>query len=327
MPIGDQKPVYKCIQVTQEQQWQDCFSKQEKAHLVQSWHYGEAKSLAEGWQPERLIFYKDEKVIALVQVLKKCIGGIWTVVRINRGPLWCKIDCFTEADQNYVLTSLKKKYAWYKRCVILIAPNLIATEQNQKTLKKNYFFPFKKILYGTIFLDLTLETEALRKALRSNWRGQLTKSEKTGLLCQITNPQTELSSFFLEYESLQKKKSFSGLSVNLLKQLFLQQTGSSFQCLLFKAIYADAVIGGVLIVRHGTTCTYLVGWLDRDKAKGTNATNFLLWQAIVEMKQQGCQYFDLGGISETAEELASITSFKRGLGGEECWWLGEHIAL
>lgn len=306
--------------------WNDSFCKIQKTNLLQTWAYGDAKVSAGNWVIERWIIYTQDEPVALLQVLKKNILGLWSVVRINRGPLWLKEKLsFMIKASAYQL--IHQKYSWRNRCLLFLSPNLSAAQENQQLLIRAGYYAFKKQPVGSIWLDLQPSVDALRKALRSNWRGQLVKAEKSDLSCLMVKAQDDLDCLLDQYRLLQQRKGFSGLSLALIKALTQCESVTTFQCTLFKAMRNDEVIAGVLIVRHGLACTYLVGWLDREKGQASNASNFLLWQAMLEMKRRGCLWFDLGGISELQPELASITSFKRGMGGEEFWLLGEHLAF
>lgn len=306
--------------------WQKYYRQIAKSNLLQSWAYGEAKVASGKWVAERWIIYRQDEPVALLQVLKRNILGLWTIVRINRGPLWLKeeLSLMTKAA---VYRMIHQKYPWRKRCLLFLSPNLSVAEENQQLLISAGYYSFKKQLVGSIWLDLQPSVDALRKALRSNWRGHIVKAEKSNLSYLMLQAKDDLDCLLAQYQLLQQRKGFSGLSLALIKALTQCKSVDTLQCILFKAMRNDEVIAGVLIVRHGLACTYLVGWLDREKAKSSNATNYLLWNAMLEMKRRGCLWFDLGGISEQRPELASITSFKRGMGGEEFWLLGEHLSF
>lgn len=314
------------FKLADEPLWQKYFQKIPKSNLLQSWAYGEAKVASGKWVAERWAIYRQDEPVALLQVLKRNILGLWTVVRINRGPLWLKEE-LSLMNKAATYRMIHQKYSWRKRCLLFLSPNLSVAEENQQLLIRAGYYSLKKQLVGSIWLDLQPSVDALRKALRSNWRGQLVKAEKSNISYIMLQAQDDLDCLLAQYQLLQQRKGFSGLSLDLIKALTQCKSVATFQCILFKAMRNDEVIAGVLIVRHGLACTYLVGWLDREKAKSSNATNYLLWNSMVEMKRRGCLWFDLGGISEQRPELASITSFKRGMGGEGFWLLGEHLAF
>ncbi len=60
------------------------------SNLLQSWPYGEAKSVHGGWRVKRGVLCRDNEPIAVVQVLQKRVAGLLIVSRINRGPLFLR---------------------------------------------------------------------------------------------------------------------------------------------------------------------------------------------------------------------------------------------
>ena len=80
-------------------------------------------------------------------------------------------------------------------------------------------------------------------------------------------------------------------------------------------------VSGVLLARHGSTATVLVGWTGQE-GRDLRATHLLLWQAVEKLKADGIAWFDLGGINVDAPGVAR---FKRGLGGEERTLVGGYL--
>jgi len=72
-------------------------------------------------------------------------------------------------------------------------------------------------------------------------------------------------------------------------------------------------LGSILIARYGDTAEYLVGAVGPE-GRAQNAGQFLLWNAIVVMKQAGVRHFDLGGI-HPEKTPKGILHFKQGVGG------------
>jgi len=89
---------------------------------------------------------------------------------------------------------------------------------------------------------------------------------------------------------------------------------------IFKAFLGSELLAGICIVSHGNAATYLLGW---NGAKGRNlkANQFLLWNAMMLLKEQGIRWFDLGGIDE--ESTPGISDFKLGVNGIRYALVGE----
>ena len=68
------------------------------------------------------------------------------------------------------------------------------------------------------------------------------------------------------------------------------------------------------VVLHGLATTYLSVGCNGKSGRKLKANQFLLWQAVMHLKQNGYHWFDLGRIDE--EKTPGIASFKLGLNGQ-----------
>jgi lipid II:glycine glycyltransferase (peptidoglycan interpeptide bridge formation enzyme) len=91
--------------------------------------------------------------------------------------------------------------------------------------------------------------------------------------------------------------------------------------IVLRAMSEDEPIAGICLTCHGSAATYLLGW-NGPRGRALRAHQFLLWQAVVHLKQTGVRWFDLGGIDE--EGAPGITEFKLGLNGERYELVGEY---
>ena len=84
----------------------------------------------------------------------------------------------------------------------------------------------------------------------------------------------------------------------------------------------DNELDGMLVsVTHGDTATYLIGYTNSTGRKN-NANYLMLWQAIVDAKEEGVEFFDLGGLNDNTPE--GIARFKKGLQGKHYDLVGEY---
>ena len=56
---------------------------------------------------------------------------------------------------------------------------------------------------------------------------------------------------------MMKEKSFKGPSVKLLSNLY---DFNQNNCYVFQALFDGEAVAGILIVRHGNSCIYQIGW-------------------------------------------------------------------
>ena len=67
----------------------------------------------------------------------------------------------------------------------------------------------------------------------------------------------------------------------------------------------------MLVLLHGATATYHMGWAN-DMGRKSNAHNLLLWRLMEYLQAHGIEKFDLGGINTS--DLPGISRFKLGTG-------------
>ena len=89
---------------------------------------------------------------------------------------------------------------------------------------------------------------------------------------------------------------------------------------IFKAFSEEEPLAGICIVSHGSAATYLLGW-NGQKGRRLKANQFLLWNAMMLLKEQGVRWFDLGGIDE--DRTPGISEFKLGVNGIRYVLVGE----
>ena len=298
-----------------KEEWADWMAAAGKSNLLQSWEYGNAKEKVEGWKIRREVIKRNDSVVAIFQALEKSWGPVG-VIRINRGPLLInEIDDFNIKYNIYRV--LRKSWMWWKGRILLIAPDLVDVPENIAILALANFKERQVEQWQSSIIDLSLSEVDLRKNLNGKWRNQLKKAEQ--LQIDLKTEQSDESFYWLLdcYKQMMKDKSFRGTGVELYKELYRFKKNNFY---VFQAWYDGQAAAGILIVQHGQSCTYQIGW-NSSGGRRIYANNFLLWNAIIEMKQRGCAWFDLGGIDE--KNTPGIAKFKRGLGGKEYTLVGE----
>lgn len=299
-------------------QWQQWMAQAGHSNLLQSWSYGEAKSVQEGWRVKRGIYYREKEPIAFVQVLQKRVARMLTVTRINRGPLFLRT--LLPQELRAVLEELARLGGLWRGRVLTMAPELCLSGSSLALMEDVGFRQFFPRAWESVWVDLGLELDALRKRLDGKWRNRLTFSERTVLKLEIGSDDNLFDWIMVRYQQLMREKNFSGPPIDLLLAL-RKQLGDEDHLLILRAMYEGEPVAGICLARHGAAATYLLGWNGR-KGRDLKANQYLLWQAIVHLKQSGLRWFDLGGIS--AEHAPGITAFKLGLNGERYALVGEY---
>jgi dTDP-4-amino-4,6-dideoxygalactose transaminase len=301
------------------QEWERVFYSINKSNLLQSWDYGEAKSKTQGWSVLRSIIYNKVKPIGVVQVLIKKYPVFGRIARINRGPLF--VDKVTYKTELHIYKLLGKELSKHNIRILFIAPEINFSDHARIGLKLLGYSKIKKQSWRSSWLDLSLSNEVLRQKLNGKWRNQLKSSEKANLEFKVSGLKDDLVWLTNKYLVFQKQKKFEGIPISILN-FFRDKSNRKDQVYTTFAQKDGIPIAGLIIIKHGIACTYVVGWNDKI-GRSFYATNFLLWKSIIEMKKIGCKWFDLGGLNE--DLYYDITRFKNGLGGCKYKLIGEYI--
>jgi len=291
--------------------------KLEKSSLAQSLDYVIAKSMTEKWNFRVGIIKNNQKIIAVVFVLEKKWGPL-KIKRINRGPIFLE-DSISNRDKQFTFKFLKKQWRWSNGEFSFFSPFLDSNEDNISMLKSVRFIRWSRKQYHSIWIDLKQSEELLRANLKASWRRNLVKSEKKEMLLNISNNKNDFEFLLNKHEEMMKEKNFIGSSLELIRNYYKNNKKNLF---IFQAIYKNRIIASTLIVKHGLSCTYWIGWNGRE-GRELRANHFLFWKIILNMKKMNFLWFDLGGVNK--KNTPGISRFKKGFGGEDYNLIGEWI--
>lgn len=296
--------------------WNERLTNTQLSNLMNSWEYAEAKSLTEGWQVRRFVACKDDREIALIQILDKHKFGLLRISRVARGPLF--FNQISHEDERNVYLSLSKIFR--RLSIISIAPNVEIGKLNW--IPWRLVYRVSDTSWTSSYLEISFSESDLLRNLSGNWRNQLKTAQKSGVEIKI-NDDDGRQRFPERYLRFQKAKQFEGLDLTFLEklnELFFQ----SGQILLVEAYGGEDFYGAIVVLVHGNSATYLAG-INEDVGRKVNITNLLLWTAIQELKKRDVQFLDLGGLN--FDDTPSIAAFKMGLSGRLYMLLGEFLII
>jgi len=299
-------------------QWQSWEARAERSNLMQNWAYGEAKSVCSGWNVRRGVFHRGSEPIALVQILEKRITGILNLARINRGPLYLRT--LRPGEHQALWRELSRFGGFWRANVLTVAPELTLSGSSLALLADLGFRQSSTRAWESAWVDLGLDLGELRARQDGKWRNALVFAEKSGLELEIASDDSTFQWMLARYRELMLKNTFAGPPIKLLLAL-RDNLDDKSQLLILRAMSEGQPVSGICLVCHGTTATYLLGW-NGEKGRFLKANQFLLWSAVVRLKQSGLRWFDLGGINE--ERTPGISAFKLGLNGERYELVGEY---
>ncbi len=306
--------------VNEKLEWEDLLKRTKFSNLLQSWSYGEAKYDVEGWMVARRVFFSNGREIAICQSLYRRLFGVFSVVRVGRGPLF-----LGDVDSNErlsVFDEIARYGKWYRLRFVSMSAESYLRPWREDSLSLN-LKQLSVLGSSSIVLDLTRTIESRRKSMKGKWRNQLNASERNGVHVRLSRALDDFVEFESHYAALVEEKNFDGLDIALLRSIWLHANELD-NAFLFVAEYEDINQAAILVVSHGSTATYLAGW-NGVVGRNLNCNNLLLWTASCVLADLGFKFFDLGGIDEI--ETPSISSFKAGMGGETYLTAGEYISL
>jgi hypothetical protein len=298
-------------------QWGEWLALSGRSNLLQSWAYGAAKASTSPWRVTRAVIYCANEPIALVQVLQRRIAGIFMISRINRGPLYLR--AVSAGEQRALWNELTRLGGLQRARVLTVAPEADLTGSALLQFAVHEFRQLSPVAWESAWIDLSLDLAALRKRLDGKWRNMLSFSERTALHLDIGRDDQSFEWMIGRYRENMLDKSFQGPDIEFLRSLQRHLDVES-QPIILRALIDGEAVAGICLIPHGIAATYLLAWNSSDGRK-LKANQYLLWQAIMHLKQSGLRWFDLGGVNQ--EQTPGITAFKLGLNGERYESVGE----
>jgi Acetyltransferase (GNAT) domain len=161
---------------------------------------------------------------------------------------------------------------------------------------------------ATLRLDLAPSLDFLIRSFRSTTRYEIRRSEAAGLAVTPSCNEREFQEFLHLYGSMAQEKRFTVEKPDLLLRVFRSLAADPTRGTLLLARQGNELRGGIVIVRIGSRCWYVLGATTKDRK--VSAGHLLQWHGIQWAKQIGCREYDFGGYREGSESGPGL--FKRG---------------
>ncbi len=286
------------------------------SNFLQSWTYAKAVRKLDYRLTRIAKIVKDGKAIGVMALQEVKIGPV-SIVALYRGPLWFEPNPPPSLLAEFAKTFAKtfpKRLLGRRRWM----PEWSNDEEAAAILAEAGFRKKEAKEYRTVILDLTKPTEELRKQLKQKWRSALNKAERSDLSVREDWRGATASLFITNYLLHKGMKGYRGPSEKFLREE-LHAAFPLGDAVIFWASKNKIPPAAVLVFLHGQGATYHAGWTTIE-GRTLNCHNLLLWRAVEVLKEKNVRHFDLGWIDERVGE--GLTSFKRGMGGQELDLLG-----
>ncbi|MEH6546674.1 MAG: peptidoglycan bridge formation glycyltransferase FemA/FemB family protein [Sneathiella sp.] len=239
------------------------------------------------------------------------------IAYVNGGPIHVFDDDKVQAVQNFelCLKALITEYTHSRNFVLRIKCPVYSEQENLARSRIFEDLGFKKIntdLYRTFLVDIEKETDDIKASLHGKWRNQLNRAQKNELEIASGTDTSWFRKFEDLFIELKQKKGFDvSLDVDFYNKVQEGLTGDN------QFIIQIASKKGEMLAAHvgsyvGDTAVYLLG---ASSAEGNQlkASYFLQWHAILQAKERGCKWYDLGGIDPEGNQ--GVFHFKKGFNG------------
>lgn len=292
-------------------EWQDLLARVPKSNLLNTWGYAHAVRLHQQLMTRFGIIELDGKARGLIEIQEAGLGKLIHAVTFHRGPLWLD-EPASPAEWRAFLdlysTSFRRRPGRIRRFL----PELEDTPQARALMADTGFTRVGEG-YQTQWVDLRLETNELRKALKGKWRNALNGAEKNGLTIEEDLKGVHADWLLDRYAADKAERGYGGARPKFLHQL-ISDLAPDDDAMILRTFDGKTPVAGILVFLHGVAATYQVGW-SSDTGRKARAHHLLLWHAMTRLKSRGIDWFDLGGINP--EDAEGVTRFKAGLGGKD----------
>jgi len=305
-------------------EWSNHLQDFDDASIYQTWSYGKIR-----WSEKNLshlILSINDEVVALAQVvIKKSPLLKAGIAYIPWGPLWQKTGQKPGYEiYRYMIQALKKEYVDKQKLFLRINPNIIE-EGNENVLSMLDEEGLKHNTtvqpYRTFILDLTKPMEEIRKSLRQKWRNQLNRSEKNELEIIKGNSDELYQAFLVLQKEMIARKNFVP-AIDYEEFGKIQKDLPEPQKMKIMICEQDGEpITATIVTALGNKGIYLLG-ANGNKGLKLKGSYLLQWKMIQWLKEQGCQWYDLGGINPDSNP--GVYHFKAGLSGKDVSHIGQY---
>ncbi len=298
------------------EEWEKRYASVRRASLLQSYDYARAACPLYHQRARWGHIFIDGAEAGLVQVMEAGIlKNLIHAVMLDNGPLW-----FDGFGSDAHISAFAREFNDQFPARIGRHRRFLPNSRSAAPIEGAGFKCLKSHGYETAWIDLCQDEEALRTALKPSWRSGLRKAEKAGLSVEWDETGETLPLILTNYQLDKAKKGYDGPSVRILRQM-AKIFAPEGRFLAGRAILENRPIAAILILCHGSSATYQIGW-SLDEGRKVAAHNLLLWQAVCTLKAKGIKDFDLGGFNDDAE---GIKKFKQGMGGETVTYAGHFV--
>ena len=320
--------VYQLRPVAEHALWDAFVTEHPAGHLLQSWEWGELKAEA-GWKPLRLALWRDEKIVAGAQVLRKTLPlmplQLGHLAYIPKGPV---IDWSQGELCRLFFAQLNSYLRRAGALALRLEPHVeegsdegeCVLEQMRK-LDAHVVSAVQPL--RTILLDLAPSESVLLAQMKEKWRYNVRLGARKGVTVRCAQTPDDVRAWYTLYQTTSERDRF-GIHPLAYYLHAWDLFAPSDTLKLFLAESEGRLLAGIFVGLCAQQAIYLYGASSNEQRQ--LMPNYVLqWEAIRWAKARGATVYDFWGIPETEDEdeaMAGVYRFKRGWGGRVARFVG-----
>ena len=293
--------------------------------ILQSSFWGVLKG-SFGWKP----YSFDFNGTALLVLVRK-IFGKYSIAYIPHGP---GLSFEDQIGSNLKNIGLELKKSIPPGCFAVrfdlseglyqVEPVLFTMEPELKKAASDIQPP------DTVIVSLKENEEDILGRMKSKTRYNIRLAFRKGVIVEKAGVEA-LDEWYRLYEVTALRDKITIHSKSYYRKIF-ELSGDSFlpkgkpEIALFKAVYNDQLLAGIIVAVYGSRATYLYG-ASSNEHRNLMPAYALQWEAIKYAKEKGCVEYDLFGIppeNDHDHPMSGLYRFKTGFGGNilhrpGCW--------
>ncbi|MBN1430992.1 MAG: peptidoglycan bridge formation glycyltransferase FemA/FemB family protein [Anaerolineae bacterium] len=315
--------------ITDRATWNATLAQMPYAHILQTWEWGDFKTVTTGWTAERIAYLHQGGVVAMAQILTRQIGPL-SIMYVPKGPA---LDYTNQPLRAAVLDALKRHANRNNAIFLKIDPDVVTgigipgapgafdDPTGQQIIEEwkaaGLRFSYDQVQFrNSVVIDLRHSEDELLTAMKQKTRYNVRLAEKRNV---TVRPGT-LDDFDLLYRLYAETARRDGFVIRPL-DYYRQAWGSFMQAGMAQPLiaeYKDEAIAHVMIFGFAKRAWYIYG-ASADEERKHMPTYLLQWEAIRWAKAQGMAVYDFWGapddFSNPNDPMAGVFRFKDGFGG------------
>jgi lipid II:glycine glycyltransferase (peptidoglycan interpeptide bridge formation enzyme) len=312
---------------TDRRTWDDFVERSSSGSFLQSWLWGDFQQAA-GFQVLRLKIAKKDSgdLLGICLLVERKLPFHKAYWYAPWGPVLK--DELSNEERFLVLNLLRANVSFVSKnhpIFLRIEPHREKNDEGISVLMKARFSAIGTGVQpkDTLLLDLRQNEDDLLRGMHSKTRYNIRVAIRHGITVSEKTNKEGLEIFMAMAQEIQNRGGFHYHTRHYYQKM-LEVLGSEQKVRLLVALYKNEPLAAGIFIKFGKTYTYAHGASFKKKAH-VMAPHFLHWEAILQAKKEGFEWYDFFGIAPNENPKhpwAGISRFKRGFGGQEKNFIG-----